>query len=325
MNEEKTRAVPPALITLLKKTISENLYPQDKYPRQWFPELDSILYKLFQQEWQAHGQIRENFLAADHTQAAALIDALLGLPSILANHPHSLVMIYRKLITGFIQRLHRRQEEREEIIQELLSRFLADKIFRIQKKYDANFLQMPSFTSYFMVCVRNIYVDIVREGRFLMLKRDAKSMTLREMEFSTAETPLQSAILEEEYAKLLAILQLHPTCQGKIILCLKLKFRLSVHPEDVKRCFPNCSPDDIAHLGHDFRTTKDRDLYRAIVSVFNRHEENPVQADTLRKWIENKIMVIIEQMNRLHHAAVYNSKNIADLLNLFFQERDVHE
>jgi hypothetical protein len=59
--------------------------------------------------------------------------------------------------------------------------------------------------------------------------------------------------------------------------------------------------------------------------VFNRHEENPVQADTLRKWSENKITVIIEQLNRMHQAAVYNSKNIADLLGLFSQERDVHE
>jgi DNA-directed RNA polymerase specialized sigma24 family protein len=280
---------------------------------------------LFQQEWQVHEHIRQRFLTADTEQAAVLIDKMLNLPSLLTEYPQTLVMIYRKLITGFIQRLHRRQKEREDIIQELLTRFLADKIFRIQKKYDANFSQMPSFTSYIMVCVRNIYIDIVREGKFLMLKRDSEPMRLREMEFSTAETPLQNALLEEEYAKLKDILQLHPSCQGKIILCLKLKFRLTVYSADVKRCFPNCSPDDIAQLGRDFRTKKDRDMFKAIIGVFNRHEANPVQADTLRKWIENKITVIIDLMNRMHHAAVYNSKNISDLISLFFQERDAHE
>jgi DNA-directed RNA polymerase specialized sigma24 family protein len=324
-NEEQSGIIPPALITLLNKNISENLYPHDKYPRQWFPELDSILLKLFQEEWAAHADVRQGFFTADATQTSALLDKMLSLPSILDKNPHTLVMIYNKLISGFIKRLHRRPEEQEEIIQELLTRFLADKIFKIQIKYDANFSKMPSFTSYFMVCVRNIYVDIVREGKFLMLKRDAKPMTAREMDFSTADTPLQSAILEEEYAKLQAILQLYPACQGKIILCLKLKFRLSVYSSDVKRCFSHCASDDIAQLTQDFRIKKDRDLYKTIVSVFNRHEEHPVQADTQRKWIENKITIIIEQMNRMHHAAVYNSKNIADLFSLFFQEKDGHE
>jgi RNA polymerase sigma factor (sigma-70 family) len=325
MSEDKAAVVPPALITLLKKTISENLYPHDKYPRQWFPELDSILLKLFQEQWEALEDVRRSFFGSDQTQTAALIEDMLCLPSILAKHPHNLVMIYRRLISGFIQRLHRRQEEREDIIQELLSRFLADKIFRIQKKYDANFSQMPSFTSYFMVCVRNIYVDIIREGKFLMLKRNAEPMRYREIDFPTAETPLQSAILEEEYAKLQAILQLHPTQQRKIILCLKLKFRLPVHSADIQRCFPNCSTDTIAQLSLDFRTKKNRDMYKAIVPVFNRYEKKPVQADTLRKWVENKITVIIKLMNRMHQDTVYNSKNIVDLLSLFFQERDIHD
>ena len=158
-----------------------------------------------------------------------------------------------------------------------------------------------------------------------MLKRNSETIESRQMEFTAAENPLQSAVLAEEYEKLEAILQLHPSQRWRIILCLKLKLRFPVHSDDVRRCFPNCSPDDITPLSRDFRASKDRVMYKAIVPIFNRYEKNRVQADTLRKWVEGKITLLITHLNKMHQASVYNSKNIPDLLSLFFQERYGHD
>ncbi len=317
--------LPAWLSALVKQTIGAKLYPPDTYPRQWFPELDSILYGLFQEEWNAQERMRQGFHAEDPHRAVALVEDMLGLPSLLANHAHAVVMIYRTLITGYIQRRHFRQEERDDILQELLSRFLADKIFRIQKKYDTHFSQMPSFTSYFMVCVRNMYMDIIREGKIVTRNREREYQIVQEMDAAGWDQILRKAILEEEYVKLRSILRLHPAGHAKIILCLKLKFRLPVAAADVRRCFPDCSAADIERLCLDYRTQKDRELFKAIVPVFNRHEPKPIRTDTLRKWIENKTAGIMALMNQMHQAQVYNRKNIADLLNLFFEEKDAHD
>ncbi len=317
--------IPAGLQSVLQKTVSLKLYPHDLFPRQSFPDLDAIVSGLFREIWESHANFRIGLSAADETRAGEMIAAELSLPSILARHPRTLVMIYRQLISGFVRRLHRRQDERQDILQEIFVRLFSGKLAKIQNKFDANFKQMPSFTSYFMVCIRNMYVDIVREGRNLLMKRNDVPQEVLEMVVPSRAQTCQTAFLDEEFSKLRIILQLHASCREKIELALKLKFRFGVTAHDVRCCFPSCSTAEIQALSADFRNTRDRDMYQAIVPVFNRHEPKPVRPDTLRKWAESKTSLIVSHLNRLHQATVYDSENIADLLGLFFKEDDDHD
>ena len=313
------KEVPGYVAALLGKAIHTLAYPDEFYPRQWFPDLDGVVTELFGETWRSDPDFRKKLSAASETQANDMIVAVLGLPSLLANRPQALLLIYRQMITGFIRRLHRRQEECPDIVQEIYARLLSGKLAQIQKKYDARFGPTPYFTSYFMVCVRNMYIDVVREGRNLMMKGSEVPMQAPHPAYS-----VQTAFLDEEFAKLRAILQLHPASRGRILLCLKLKCRLPVTAADVRRCFPGCSAQDILQLGADFRSSRDRDMYRAVVSAFNRNEDKPVQADTLRKWVENKTNLLVTHMNRLHREDVYDSENITDLIALFFTGENAH-
>lgn len=313
-------AVPAAVGFMFQKIVCQELYPRDRYPRHWFPELESIVGGLFKEAWNANPDFRSVLTGADESRAVEILAAELSLPSILARHPHALVMIYQPLISGFIRRLHRRRDETEDILQEILVRLFAGKLARIQSKYNNNFQQMPRFTSYFMVCVRNMYVDIVREGGNLMIKRDDVPQQVLEMPTRDLAQTCRDAFLDEEFVKLRIILQLFPSSREKMILCLKLKCRFAVTAADVQLCFPCCSADDIKLLGADFRSIRDRDMYRSVISIFNRFESKPVQADTLRKWVESKAYLLIGHLNRLHGEKVYDSENITDLLNLFFKD-----
>jgi DNA-directed RNA polymerase specialized sigma24 family protein len=308
----------------LKIAIDTLSYPHDLYPRQWFPDLDGVLTKLFSEMWLSDPAFRKNLSAAGEARVAELIAAELGLPSLLAKHPRALLLIYRQMISGFVRRLHRCQDEWPDIVQEIYTRLLSGKLAQIQKKYDSSFGLTPSFTSYFMVCVRNMYIDVVREGRNLRMKGSEVPFPVVGSDAPSTAQSVQTAFLDEEFAKLRVILQLHPASRGKIMLCLKLKCRLPVIAADVRRCFPGCSAQDILQLSADFRSSKDRDMYRAIVSVFNRHEARPVQADTLRKWVETKIHLLISHLNRLHRQDVYDDENISDLIALFFTGENEH-
>jgi DNA-directed RNA polymerase specialized sigma24 family protein len=315
-------AIPVDLEILLLKTISLSMYPQDLFPRLWFPDLDGIIVGLFRKSWETNFTFRESLSDVNEIRVAERMVAELSLEAILARHPRTLVMIYKQMISGFIQRLHRRQDERQDIVQEVFARLLSGKLANIQKKYDSNFKEMPTFTSYFMVCIRNMYVDIVREGRNLLMKRDDVPLRVLESASPGRVQACSSAFLDEEFAKLRVILQLHPANRDRIALCLKLKCRLAVTATDVRHCFPACSADDIQRICADFRNMKDREMYKAIVPVFNRHESKPVQADTLRKWVENNTHSLIAHLNRIHRETVYDKENISILLSLFFTEEN---
>ena len=317
-------AIPGDLQAAFATNFLQKIYPHDLFPRQWFPDLDAIVSGLFREAWEQDADFRKGLAAADESRAGEMITAGLGLTSLLARQPRALVLIYRQMICGFIRRLHRRPDESQDIIQEIFARLLSGKLAKIQEKFDDHFSPLPSFTSYFMVCIRNMYVDIVREGRNLAMKRDDVPLQVLENEPGKHPPTCQSAFLAEEFAKLHAILQLHPSSRYKILLCLKLKCRCTLSGTDARLCFPDCSPDDIGRLGADFRNVNDRDLYKAIVQVFNRHEAKPILADTLRKWIENKTNLLIDHMNRLHGETIYDSENITDLLTLFFSEENTH-
>jgi DNA-directed RNA polymerase specialized sigma24 family protein len=312
--------VPTHWENFLENSVLDRIYPRHLFPPQWFPDLEGIIKKLFAERWQSDEAFRDGLSGASEASASDMISAALALPALLAGHPHALVMIYRQMITGFIRRLHRREDERPDIVQEVFARLLSGKLARIKDRFDAHFGPRPSFTSYFMVCIRNIYIDIVREGMNLPMKRSDVPLAVLEADFPAPVRQSPSPFLDEEFAKLEAILRLHPASRNRIVLCLKLKCRLPVSAGDVRRCFPGCSASDIMELGADFRKRRDRELFRVMAAVFNRHEARPVRADTLRKWVEGKTHLIMAHLNRLHGRDIYDGDNIHDLLSLFFAE-----
>ncbi len=111
----------------------------------------------------------------EHDRIKEAAREILNFRNLLENHPQTVVLIYQKYIKKFIAYKHANPDENEDIFQEVITRLIADKIYKIQKKYDFNFKtfdssenlknlkKISSFTSYLMVTVRNIYIDIMRE------------------------------------------------------------------------------------------------------------------------------------------------------------------
>jgi len=314
--------VPDKLVLLLKQIINDSLYPPERFPRHWFPDLETILLDLFRKHWQSNAQIRQIFTQTDEQKTIAVISEMLSFEAILAQNPRAVVMIYLQLISRFIQRFHQKREEQFDLIQEILTRLLADKIVKIQEKYNVCFNKLPSFTSYFMVCIRNIYIDIVREGKNATRQKNMQPLPEIETMPLLAENAMNQLLLEEEFEKLNAIFQLQAANRHKIKICLKLKYRLLLSTSDIRQCFSAVSSQEIAILGQDFRTAKDLKMFKTVIPVFNAHDTKAVKADTLRKWVENKINDIIAQLNRMHQADIYNNSNFSDLVGLYFQKNN---
>ncbi len=301
--------------------ITGELYPEENFPAKNFPNIHLLLFELFIDVIKTQTETWGLYTRGeDSDRIKKTARDILNFKSLLEDHPRMVVLIYRRYIEKFIMYKHTSPSDREDIFQEVLTRLIEDKIYKIRERYDFGFKKVSSFTSYFMVSVRNIYIDIIRERNV----RPLTSGDVKEIDDVPdkhgEKTMINRLVLNEELLKLQTILLLFYKSRARLELCLKLKFRIPVSREDVRRCFPNCREEDIETLAQDFTLTRDKRVFEKILFVFNHHESRENKSDTLRKWINVKIDEIITHLNRTHNFAVYNTKNFADFIGLYYQD-----
>ncbi len=307
----------------IMEIITSELYPEESFPAKYFPNLHTLLINHFieiikpQDElWKLYNSDQESIRIKETVRQT------LSFRNILKNHPRTVVLIYREYIKKFLifKNAHADPAEREDIFQEILARLIEDKIYKIQEKYDFNFHKISSFTSYFMVTVRNIYIDIIRERNVRPLTAGGVQEIGDVADLHGDKKMIDRLLINEELTKLQTILVLYYKTRARLELCLKFKYRIPVTRQDIEKCFPKCREEDIKTLTQDFTTTKDKRVFEKILSVFNYYEVRVNKSDTLRKWVNVKVEEIIMHLNRTHSTRVYNNKNFADFIALYYQE-----
>jgi hypothetical protein len=307
----------------IKKIIKHELYSRDEFPREHFPDIDSILFDLFvkivksKEDLWLHLKEHQSF-----QDVKPLLCQHLKFSNLLKNYPQAVVMIYKRYIEKFILYKHSNPMDREDIIQEVFTRLIEYKIYKIKEKFSFNLHNSKkncSFTSYLMVTVRNIYIDIIRAQRI----RPLTSGEIRELDdvedFLADKKMFNRLMMKEEFIKLRTIFLMFYKTRPKLEICIKLKYRIRISAEEVKKYIPNCEKKDLKILTQDYKFMKDKQLFEEIFSVFNLYEKKQNKSDSLRKWINVKIDEIIAHMNRTHRFDVYNNKNFADFITLYYQ------
>ena len=293
----------------IREIIADKLYPADRYPRSLFPDLVTILGDLCM-----NGDTPES-----PVELTEWINSKVCLESLLNNNPGTLVIIYKDLIFKYIFKRHIYKDEVEEIVQEIITRFLKDKISGIRKRFNFDDPASPTFTSYFLVTIRNIYIDILRKesrGKNLV-ENESKIETIRD---TKRRDMLSALILEEEFKKFNALIKLYHKTAPKLNLTLKIKFNIPVSESDILSCFPDCSEEDKSLiLAQDRLRTKNRKNMEKIAPVFNKYEGKSNNPDTLRKWISTKLEELKRQMNHIHPEKPYNNSTISDLIILYYK------
>ncbi len=301
----------------LETIIREQLYPEDNFPLRVFPDLIPLLSNLFYEE--RKNMKKENFNSPDKKLKEINEQAvkLLNLNSLVKNHPDILVLLYRNLISNYISRKHFDKNEVEDIIQEIITRILNNKIERIKDTFDFADTQNPTFTSYFMVTIRNIYIDIIRKEK-AGYEKESLEKYFEQAESAGSDKMINALILEEEFLKLEALFKLYHRLSSKIILILKIKYKINITEKDIRNYFPDCSSEDTDLLRSDFRQHREKVVFKKIVAVFNKYEGKKNRADSLRKWISGKVDEIRTHMNNTHISLPYNNSNISNLFILYF-------
>jgi len=299
---------------LIRDFIDRDLYPENRFPRSIFPDLVSVLTDLFRRD---SGTEIAGTSGTDELRER--VREKVSLKALLDHNPGTLVLIYKTLITKYIYKRHHYKDDVEEVVQEIIARFLHDKIRGIRRRFDFENPELPTFTSYFLVTIRNIYIDILRKesrGRNLA-DSDAKIETVSD---DRSGDMLSSLILEEEFRKFNGLMKLYYKSAPKLNLALKVKFNIPVDDADVLACFPDCTDEERQFLtGRSRLFAKNRKSMEKLVPVFNKYEGKSNNPDTLRKWISTRLEEIKRHMNRIHDKSPYNNSTISDLIILYFK------
>lgn len=307
---------------IVLKTIKQ-LYPEEKFPKKIFPDIYHLLIDLFKKEINLREDFREVYREKKARQKVAeMVFEILNFKNLLKDHPQTVVLIYHECIKKYIFYRHGKIDEREDILQEVITRLIEDKIYKIQERYDYHFKKISTFTSYLMVTVRNIYIDIIRERNIRPLTAGELQPVDNLFDGFESDNMMNRLLIEEELLKLQTIMKLYYKSRPKLELCLKLKYRIPIVKEDTNQCFPGCSMEEVKTLTRDFKLVKDKTMFEEVVRVFNLHEAKESKSDTIRKWIFVKIDEIISHLNRTHNTDVYDRKNVGELVSLYYQHKE---
>jgi len=311
--------------TAVLQVIRQELYPEADYPVHLYPDLSTVLWDCFSRWLKDHPDRRSE--QEDESTIAALAREVLVFRNVLSAFPQAPALLYRTYIKRFIRyqlsRTSTDPEEWEDIFQEVMTRLISGKLDRIRERFDFSYLgelKKSTFTSYLMVTIRNIYMDILRERKIRPLT-SGEIHPIEEVLNSAkveGEHMLNRLVLEEEFKKLRALLALHFRSRSRLELCLKLKCRIQPTLDDVRACFPSCTADDAGELCGDFTALKDKHLFDKVIDVFNRCEGRVNKSDTLRKWVSVKVDEMIDHLNHTHGAMVYTAANFIDFVMLYF-------
>jgi hypothetical protein len=321
--------------------IRQQLYPEKEYPKNLFPDLPSVLFDCFIDAIRSRQDLQKAYHPSMETaQLEKLAQDILEFKNLLENHPQTVVLMYRTYIKKFIKYRHPHTDEWEDIFQEVITRLISGKIYRIREKFDFSYQYQDSskkeaasptgnnagngkkisfFTSYLMVTVRNIYMDIIRERKVRPLTGGEFLPIDDTIDIYEDKQMLNRLVINEEFQRFQTVLALYYKSRPRLELCLKLKCRVPLTEPDIHRCFPGCSRDEQKTLEQDFKGLRDKKLFDIVTPIFNRNERTENQGDTLRKWVSIKVDEITAHLNHTHGCTVYDSKNFVDFVSLYYQ------
>jgi len=288
------------------------LYPEDRFPVEYYPNLISVLTDSFVAQTKSVPQ-NGGDIHAEFSRTCSL-------RSLLKNDPGALVLLYSHMIYVFVHRYCFSYDDREDVYQEILTRLLQDKVEKIRINYDFAARGERGFSSYFMAVVRNVFMDMVKHNKTHKERMisdpemDKRHSSALPVEWTDKTT------LQKEFNKIDFILKLLGEKRSRVELLIKLKYRVPLTHEDIHKCFPDCNKDEIAIFMEDYRALKDKQLWEKVEPIIIEQDGKNNQPGALRRWVNLKINEILEILNRSHNNHVYDDGVLEILMHLYYKE-----
>ena len=193
------------------------------------------------------------------------------------------------------------QTVNEELIKRLPS---------IEKNFNGKVLML----TYMNVVIRNICLDIYNSERHKL-----NTVSLETYDHPTEESEIFRTLnVYDEVHRLIMALKLYNTQTPKIIICLKIYFRLPVTEQEINECFPLSTKKEQSSifmlLGGIYDERLEIENFNLIAPLMNKQEGNTTTGSSLRRWTQDHLYKVITILNGKSHYRSHTKETVKTLL-----------
>lgn len=235
---------------------------------------------------------------------------------LLRTDPRSLILKYQEtikiIVKKFIRDGHFKAQEFDDVVQDV-NLALLGKIPAMQAQYNG----MSLFRTYFSVIVRNI---CLKRHRIIDKNIVAEEDDNVSIELSVSID--DGFIMKDEAQRFRTVLKLFERHLPKLLLCLKLHYRIPLEEKDILTWYPQSNRKDVdllmRHFSGEFDSMTDSEIYNIVTPIMNRNERKENTADAVRKWTYSKIHEIVRLLNVKPHETNHNEETVKTLIDDYF-------
>lgn len=214
---------------------------------------------------------------------------------LLRTNPMQLIVKYQTMVEIVVKKYIASgmfvASELDDIVQSVNESLLA-KLPAVQRHYNGTAL----FKTYLSSVIRNICLKLYHRN-----KKQEKTVELVESLQSDPEEFPDRHSIDHAVSKFRVIVDLYHSQRPRVLLCLKLYFRLPIVAQDITSLYPRCIPTDLKILlrsfGETYDTMNENKIYEIVTPIMNKYEEKSNSPDALRKWTHSKVQAIIRILN----------------------------
>lgn len=227
---------------------------------------------------------------------------------LILQHTRDVRFIVKKYIT--LGMFHR--SEYEDIVQSVFES-LFRKIPSIQRQYNGSSL----FVTYLSSIVRNICLTFRDHP-----SRRIKTSELQEIATEDPEPTYDLKLIDQVLDRLKIILTLYDKKLPKVLLSLKLKFRIPLTDGDIRTWYPASSAGDRARFvrafGGFYEEMRDPELFRKAAPMLNKVEGRENRPDSLRRYVDTTIREILVLLNGNPPRHTFDEDSLGALIQKYF-------
>ena len=235
---------------------------------------------------------------------------------LLHRDPHTLLVAYQETIKIIVKKYIEggmfRASEFEDIVQEINAGLLP-KIPSMQAHYNG----ISLFRTYFSVIVRNMCLRMYRTR-----KREIEIVEEKEDDARGQNVIENMYLIEDLRRRFKEVLGLYGKQTGKLMLCLKIYYRIPLVSQEILNWFPHLSLNDrqtlLDRFGVGYEPMSDSEVYGILSPIMNREENKTNSVDALRKWTDSKIEEIIEVLNGEPKRSAHTKETLKILVDDYF-------
>ena len=237
----------------------------------------------------------------------------------LHDKPEQLLMHYQFIIeatvASFIRKGFFKQEEREDLIQQLNLQCLEGKLTKIKTQFNGTVY----LRTYFSKVIYNACQEIARK------RKRAPQMLSTNLLFNEDSKELSAQVLlviKEELKRLEASLKTMGKKKLKSEFCLKLLVRIILQQLDIQFYSSPKTQKEITllkqHFFQQYDHLSDKEVYGIAIQLFNKLENKSNDWDSLRRWTQQQLDRLIGLLNNEWSATNYDRESLKILLQRYF-------